>query len=610
MIKLRDKLENILREGPDILRQFVTDIRSGFMDQLPNPVQKPHIASTAQCLRVIFEHKHFMGLCNSISPDEVREFLESNEWESSGLRQHNMYVSPQVLMVTSKLGINRREKKVNDAIEYIISCLKRLLDEGRREIEYVDCGHGFILYWAINSLMKYEDQLNETERKIAERAVSLYVENGLFMHLALYLAGDESDFDSVQLAYYLLSSVKFQNYANSKVIDKAIEVIFSKQQEDGTWKLSRPFLHRPEGGVMNCFSIEVPSVILRLPQFESLLSCYLPKLQKTLDWVEKNFKIKESYKGWRSDSHWQAESPESWATALVYDFLSELLKIVTTVTNRTLLASLGGKMVTPKVPWAGIVDYCGFKKSLEKSVIAPIKRNPEGINLEVSSILLFGPPGVGKDTIISALASEVGWPLILIPPPVLLIEGDAKIVKVAETLFNKLLLLKKAVVFFDEFEEFVTSRDIEDNKSGRFITNSMLYWFGMLKEKAQIVSIVATNHLEKIEGAITRLGRFDLILPIGPPEELDERVKLLKKQISALSETEMKHIASFMDRRMTIKEILKFCQFLEEQMKSGDKEKEDLVRIAEDKIKDMNKHLAISVERMAAFEKNFELARY
>lgn len=609
LIELRGRIENRLQKAPDVMNQFFQNIRSGFLDKLPNLTNKPHITSTAQCLRVILESEYLKKIWDSISISEARCFFESNEWESSGVPEHNMYVSAQALTITPELGIGRENEKVDKAIEYIVGCLKLLLEKGQREHNYIDCGHGFILYWVINSLTKYRDQLKEIEKEILARTID-YTKNALFYHFTLHSAGDESEFDPVQLAYYLLSSVKFGSYSNNKVIDKTIEIIFSTQKGDGTWKPSHPFLHRPEGGVMNCFSIEVPTAMLKVSRFELLAAKYLPNLQKTLDWIETNFKTKQTYKGWRSDTHWTADFPESWASALVYEFLSELIKIIGQLTNKTLLEDLGGaETIVLKVSWDKIVNYKGFKESIEENIISPIKQNPEGINLETSSILLFGPPGVGKNAIVSALASEIGWPLIVIPPSIFLKEGPDNIVKIAERLFKEFSLLGKTVIFFDEFDEFVTAREIEPNKSGRYVTISMLYWFGKLKENQKVVSIVATNFLEKFDEAVKRPGRFDLVLPIGPPEP-EERLELLKREISTfLKESEIRKLASLMDRRMIISEILKLCQFLKNLAKQK-KTKEELLRLVENKIKEMNNNLTINLDMMTSFEKNLLLARH
>ena len=220
--------------------------------------------------------------------------------------------------------------------------------------------------------------------------------------------------------------------------------------------------------------------------------------------------------------------------------------------------------------------------------------------LKKSAILLFGPPGTGKTTIADALAYECKWPLIRITPANFLVEGLDNLIKVAKATFEKIFFLENAIILFDEFDEFVAARETEKEKYGRFITTAMLPWLQKLKENGKVVTIMTTNHIEKFDVAIRRRGRFDLILPVGPPEE-KERIQLIKRVVPDLSDDIVQKLAIAMNERMTIGEILDFCEYLKSII--GE---ENLLDGAMRRLKEMGTHLIIDKETMERFQKSIK----
>jgi hypothetical protein len=77
---------------------------------------------------------------------------------------------------------------------------------------------------------------------------------------------------------------------------------------------------------------------------------------------------------------------------------------------------------------------------------------------------------------------------------------------------------ERVVAFFDEIDELVRTRSKDtEEASSRFLTTSMLPRLHRLRESRRVVFLVATNHLEDFDVAISRPGRFDLVLPVMPP---------------------------------------------------------------------------------------------
>jgi len=72
--------------------------------------------------------------------------------------------------------------------------------------------------------------------------------------------------------------------------------------------------------------------------------------------------------------------------------------------------------------------------------------------------------------------------------------------------------LESAVVFIDEVEEIAGSR------SGAPSTNELLKLISAFRQHQERLLICATNSVRSLDSAFLRPGRFDYIIPVGPPD--------------------------------------------------------------------------------------------
>ena len=133
------------------------------------------------------------------------------------------------------------------------------------------------------------------------------------------------------------------------------------------------------------------------------------------------------------------------------------------------------------------------------------------------SAVFFGPPGTAKTTFATEIAKALSWPLITIETSDLLELGVDRMAHQAGLVFRKFEQLHEVVVFIDEVEEFVRWRTDEEDRESRLITTAMLTLIQGLRGLKRSILILATNHVEKFDPAVTRPGRFDLLLLILPP---------------------------------------------------------------------------------------------
>lgn len=612
LLETRERIQKHLKSSGDILESYLydkDDLSKGFVNEQHFRRKKDnHIATTAQCLRFIIQSKHVKDLNKQIDPNRLWSFFQNVIWESGGVDPYNLYVAPLVLFTSSKLNkkpskpaiMNQKQlerireslknqditktkhNQINLSINYIIHDWNDYKSKEKIPTPGVNYEHGFILHWMYKALSAYKNELiNNYGQQFIIKEIIKTIENSLYEKIALYHSGCSTEFDVVQLAYNLLTMVQSEKLKDKKFIKKAIEIIFDEQQTDGTWKLSRPFLLRSAGGESRSFSIEVATAILKIemalytsdePYFGVVLPTYLPKLIKTLDWVDSNFQTNDIHEkpnppasGWRSDAHWREGEPESWATALVYEFLDSFLSCINICKNHILKISLNAQKPKKDISWKDLVYYeyknKNFKNSIDDHIIKPFN---EARNLEKSSILLFGPPGNGKTTIAESIANELDWPVIKIYPSDFLIEGPYDLIKIAKSIFNKLFEIENAVVLFDEFEQFLRSRQIEGESFIRFTTTSMLPWLQTLKENGKVISILTTNHIADISKAAKRPGRFDLILPVGPPNTFEQKSHIVdnftKKYNITSKEKEL--IARVIDDNIAVSDIKDLCDHL------------------------------------------------
>jgi AAA+ superfamily predicted ATPase len=183
------------------------------------------------------------------------------------------------------------------------------------------------------------------------------------------------------------------------------------------------------------------------------------------------------------------------------------------------LAELGGRLI-PGGLWEELKGMDRAKEIIERRVILPLER-PElaGRHAVVppKAIVLFGPPGTGKTTFAKGIASRLGWPFVELEPAELGGEGPDRQAKLLAESFGRVAELPAAVVFVDEVEELASLRH-EQRKVNPSVTNEFLKQIPRFREAPHHLLVCATNWIERLDPAFLRPGRFDYVLPVGPPD--------------------------------------------------------------------------------------------
>lgn len=124
-------------------------------------------------------------------------------------------------------------------------------------------------------------------------------------------------------------------------------------------------------------------------------------------------------------------------------------------------------------------------------------------------ILLYGEPGTGKSSLIHAVASELNKDIIILTAGAIL---NGKLNK-----YNDVCYDTPPVIVIEEIDTIVSSRkqDKELSETEKSVLSELLNFLDGPSSPDSYIIIATTNHIEKLDPAIIRSGRFDIKIQMG-----------------------------------------------------------------------------------------------
>ena len=154
-----------------------------------------------------------------------------------------------------------------------------------------------------------------------------------------------------------------------------------------------------------------------------------------------------------------------------------------------------------------------YKASFQKLGLTP----PKGI-------LLYGPPGCSKTTLVKAVANATQANFLALSgaqiySPYL---GDAE--AAIRDIFKKARLGAPAILFFDEIEAIVGKRGFGDASSAEGVQErilaTLLNEMDGIEQSNDLLIIAATNRPDMVDAALMRPGRIDNMIYVPPPDNV------------------------------------------------------------------------------------------
>jgi transitional endoplasmic reticulum ATPase len=186
----------------------------------------------------------------------------------------------------------------------------------------------------------------------------------------------------------------------------------------------------------------------------------------------------------------------------------------------SLLTELGGRLLPPGL-WQSMAGMNREKDVIERRIVLPLANRDTAARYGVlppKSVILFGPPGTGKTSFAKAVASRLGWPFVELFPSRLAAASTGGLAASLRETFGELAELDELVLFIDEVEEIAVARSGSATSAAHGVTNELLKLIPAVRENDSRLLVCATNSVRSLDSAFLRPGRFDYVIPIGPPD--------------------------------------------------------------------------------------------
>ncbi len=194
-----------------------------------------------------------------------------------------------------------------------------------------------------------------------------------------------------------------------------------------------------------------------------------------------------------------------------------------------------GWQSAPDTRFADVGGMEPLKTEIERSAIRPLTRLDaayERFNISPpNGILFYGPPGTGKTLFARAIAGELGHPYLELSAGDIKSRWVNKSTEQVNRLFAEAAQFDRCVIFIDEIDALLASRESDVNREHTQVVNEFLAHLDA--DDPNYLVIAATNRVELLDDAATRRGRFDQQYELGLPDR-DAREAIFRVRLDEL----------------------------------------------------------------------------
>jgi len=183
----------------------------------------------------------------------------------------------------------------------------------------------------------------------------------------------------------------------------------------------------------------------------------------------------------------------------------------------------------PTTTWDDIGGLDEIKQQMISAVEWPLKYRETYTRLGLQpprGLLLYGPPGCAKTTLVRAVANSSKASFLTLPVSAVFSPylGDAE--RSVRDAFRTARRARPAIIFLDEIDAIVARRSLsseQDEGVQARVLSTILNEMDGVEQAEGILVIGATNRLDMIDPALLRPGRFDKILSVPLPDMASRR---------------------------------------------------------------------------------------
>lgn len=182
------------------------------------------------------------------------------------------------------------------------------------------------------------------------------------------------------------------------------------------------------------------------------------------------------------------------------------------------------------IGWSDIGGLSLVKQRLHQALVWP-QQHPERMQrfglTPPKGVLLYGPPGCAKTTLIKALCSEGNFGFIYLDSAAVVSAYVGESERYLREVFVRARRLAPCIVFFDEVEVLGGRREVggRDAENARLLSTLLTEMDGFSDSRG-VCFVGATNVPHLLDAALLRPGRFDYMVYVPLPT-LEDRVAIL-----------------------------------------------------------------------------------
>jgi transitional endoplasmic reticulum ATPase len=206
----------------------------------------------------------------------------------------------------------------------------------------------------------------------------------------------------------------------------------------------------------------------------------------------------------------------------------------------------------PDARWSDVVGLDALRSVLERAILLPLARPDLFAALGIKpprGVLLHGRPGTGKTLLARALANEAAANFISVRGPELLSEWQGASERALRDLFARARMAAPCILFFDEIDAVAGRRGGADGATVERMVAQLLTEMDGVGEPGGVMVLGATNRPDRIDPALLRPGRFDLVveIPLPGPAAREAMLKLHAGRMRLARDVDLAALAAGMD---------------------------------------------------------------